>query len=296
MPNPEKPLHPLAEVFGFPTENQKKEAKRYRKNKLCPFNNKVPSCTKDKANDPLGVCSVYHNNNVVITCPVRFRENWLIVEDAARFFFGEGVSWTSLTEVKLTDKNGKAAGNIDIVLVQYNDRGKVLDFGSIEIQAVYITGNIRKPFEYFSKNVTNSNFDWQGKPNYPKPDFLSSSRKRLIPQMLYKGSILKAWEKKQAVVLQKCFFETLPELPLVDPDKAEVAWFLYDLEKSTEASKFDLVLRDTIFTQFTSAMERVTTPEPGDFDQFVEVLQEKLDEKLDGHPPDNRTLLDETLQ
>jgi len=39
---------PLAEVFGFPIENVSSDADRYRKNKLCPFNNKVPSCTKDK--------------------------------------------------------------------------------------------------------------------------------------------------------------------------------------------------------------------------------------------------------
>ena len=30
-----------------------------------------------------------HGNRPVITCPVRFRENWLIADDAADFFFGE---------------------------------------------------------------------------------------------------------------------------------------------------------------------------------------------------------------
>jgi Restriction endonuclease NotI len=44
---------PLAEVFGFPIDNVSSDADRYRKNKLCPFNNKVPSCTKDKAENPL---------------------------------------------------------------------------------------------------------------------------------------------------------------------------------------------------------------------------------------------------
>jgi len=41
--------HPLAEVFGFPPDNFSKTAERYRINRLCPYNNKVPSCTKDKA-------------------------------------------------------------------------------------------------------------------------------------------------------------------------------------------------------------------------------------------------------
>ncbi len=41
------PNHPLAEVFGHSTADFSVRAKRFRKNKLCPFNNKVPSCTKD---------------------------------------------------------------------------------------------------------------------------------------------------------------------------------------------------------------------------------------------------------
>jgi hypothetical protein len=105
----------LAEVFGFPVDNLSVKAERYRTSKLCPFNNRVPSCTKDKANDPLGVCSVFHENEAVVTCPVRFRQDWIIAENAARFFFKENVSWTSLTEVKLTDKHDRTAGNIDLV-------------------------------------------------------------------------------------------------------------------------------------------------------------------------------------
>lgn len=95
------PNHPLAEVFGYATTDFSDRAQRFRKSKLCPFNNRVPNCTKDKANDPLGVCSIYHRDSAVITCPVRFREDWLIAEDAAAFFFPEGATWTSLTEVTI---------------------------------------------------------------------------------------------------------------------------------------------------------------------------------------------------
>jgi hypothetical protein len=106
---------PLAEVFGFPVDNHSSEAKRCRDSALCPFGNKVPNCTKDKANDPLGVCSILDGTDVVITCPVRFRERWIIAEDAAAFFFPKGVKWTTLTEVRLKDKHGGSAGNIDVV-------------------------------------------------------------------------------------------------------------------------------------------------------------------------------------
>jgi len=47
MTHPVTPKHPLAEVFGFPISNDSPEARRFRKSKLCPFNNfnnKVPNC------------------------------------------------------------------------------------------------------------------------------------------------------------------------------------------------------------------------------------------------------------
>lgn len=171
----------------------------------------------------MGVCSILEEGQPIITRPIRFREDWLIAEDASQFFFKPDVSWTSIAEVRLTDKNGNTAGNIDLVLVSYDNRGRVLDFGSLEIQAVYISGNIRRPFErYMSSRSRSNSFTWSG-PNFPKADFLSSSRKRLAPQMFYKGGILKGWGKKQAVALQTSFFETLPTLKEVSQSKADVA-------------------------------------------------------------------------
>lgn len=107
-------MNPLAEVFGYLPTDQSANARRYRSHRLCPFNNKVPNCTKDKAKNPLGVCSILYNDLPVITYPIRFREDWLITDDAASFFFGEGAIWSSLTEVSLNDANGKPAGNIDL--------------------------------------------------------------------------------------------------------------------------------------------------------------------------------------
>ena len=287
--------NPLAEVFGFPTDNRTPKAERYRKNKLCPFNNKVPSCTKDKANDPLGVCSIFEAGKTIITCPVRFREDWHIAEDAAKFFFKPSVSWTSIAEVRLNDKEGNTAGNIDLVLVSYDERGRVLDFGSLEIQAVYISGNVRRPFErYISNRKRSTEFVWGG-PNFPSADFLSSSRKRLAPQMLYKGGILKAWNKRQAVALQSSFFETLPKLKETIPSKADIAWLLYDLNLDKKNNQYKLEQNRIVYTEFQSALNQITTTQPGKIEDFVDVLQQKLDEKLEGNPPDAPTLTDLTI-
>lgn len=291
MTNNQENKSPLAEVFGFPIGNESSKAQRYRNQKLCPFNNKVPNCTKDKANNPLGVCSVWNNNTSVITCPTRFREDWIIIENAANFAFGANSNWTSLSEIKLTDKNGQSAGNIDFVLVQYNEKGQLIDFVSLEIQGVYISGNLRNSFEKYISSPS-KNFEWPTGYKYPKPDYLSSSRKRLIPQMLYKGGIFQTWKKKQTVVLQKSFFETLPDLPTTDKSKADIAWFLYDLEFNKKQNQNNLVLVDTIYTEFEPALLRVTTPEPGDVSDFINILQNRLDEHLDKNSPDAPSLTD----
>jgi len=288
------PGQPLAEVFGHLTTDHTEKAVRYRSRRLCPFNNKVPNCTKDKAKNPLGVCSIYHEGHPVITCPIRFREEWIIADDAASFFFEKETSWSSLTEVRLNDLHGKTAGNIDVILVAYDNDGKVYDFGALEIQAVYISGNVRDPFEYFMKDPKGrSSMDWSKEPNYPRPDYLSSSRKRLVPQLLFKGGILHSWKKKIAVALNKTFFATLPSLKQVPKSDADMAWLIYDLELVRERRKgpgrYSLKKAGEVFTEFEPALLSITTPSPGRVEDFIKLLQEKLDEQLET-PPINKTI------
>lgn len=234
---------------------------------------------------------MFHNDNPVITCPTRFREDWLIIENAAKFAFDEKTKWTSLSEIKLLDKNGQSAGNIDFVLVAYNDKGQLIDFASLEVQGVYISGNLRNPFDSYINKPT-SKFSWTTGYNSPKPDYLSSSRKRLIPQMLYKGGIFQTWKKKQTVALQKSFFDTLPKLPTVSKEKADIAWFLYDLVLDKETKQYNLTLVETVYTDFEVALFRVTTPEPGKLEDFINILQDRLDERLEGNSPDTPSLTD----
>lgn len=286
------PKNPLAEVFGFPIDNVSPLATRFRSQRLCPFNNKVPNCTKDKAQDPLGVCSVNDGDKIAVTCPVRFRENWIVAENAAQFFFPPNTKWTSLLEVRLQDRNGESAGNIDIVLVAYDDAGQIVDFGSVEVQAVYISGNVRDPFEHFMKNANaDSAMDWTGKPNFPRPDYLSSSRKRLAPQLLFKGGIFSSWGKKQAVAIHRGFFDTLPTMRRVEPSQADLAWMVYDLNYDDQFEKFVLGRSEMVYTKFKPTLRKLTTAKTGNVEAFVQQLQTKLSQKLES-APDAPTLTD----
>jgi Restriction endonuclease NotI len=275
-----KVLQPLGEVFGFPIDNNSERARRYRDNKLCPYNNIVSNCTKNSIEFPLGVCSLIHKGKQVIICPIRFREDWTIISDAASFIFDQKSTWKHVGEVRLQDKHGKSAGNIDYVLVSYDDKGRVLDFGSLEVQSVYISGNLTGPFTAYLENP--SDFSWTQAFKYPKPDYLSSSRKRLIPQIIAKGSILKQWNKKQVVALQTSFYDTLPALPEFDKSESDFAFLIYDLVSDEQTNHLTLKLQRIVYTKFVNALEQIAKFEAGSMLQFTDILQRKLDSKRSG--------------
>jgi len=270
---------PLAEVFGHLVSDQSGKAERYRSHRLCPFNNKVPNCTKDKAKNPLGVCSIYYENKPVITCPIRFREEWIIADDAASFFFDKGTTWSSLTEVRLNDAHGKSAGNIDVILVSYDGNGKVNDFGALEIQAVYISGNVRDPFEYFMKDPKGrASMDWSSEPNYPRPDHLSSSRKRLAPQLLFKGGILHTWKKKLAVALSEGSFQALPRFPEVLKEQADIAWLIYDLKPPTgQTAKWEVFLSRVVYTKRPKTPYGMNLPTAEHLKRFIGKHEDEME-------------------
>ncbi len=258
---------------------------RYRDNRLCPYNNKVPNCTKDSVTDPLGVCTIFHGEKLAIICPVRLRQDWMIAEHAAAFFFPKDARWTALVEVRLKDNQGKSAGNIDVVLVSYDEKGTVTDFGSLEVQTVYISGTLRKTFfkPLMDDRQAYLSTDWDAsRIKNPGPDYLSSSRKRLAPQLIFKGGILKAWKRKQAVAVHSAFYETLPKLPEVAPGRADLAWLIYDLVFDERSRRYNQVHTRTVYTEFQAALNKITISEPGSVEKFLATLQDKLDKKLEG--------------
>src|SRR5947209_788193 len=112
-----EPKNPLSEVFGFPTSNKSERALHFQTNRLCPFNNVVPNCTKVNAIHPEGVCSVLDSDGrATIICQVRFQEDLLVGTEAAAFLFPEDSKWMIYPRVKLKDASGKSAGTVDMML------------------------------------------------------------------------------------------------------------------------------------------------------------------------------------
>ena len=235
------PNHPLAEVFGFPTDNLTEEADQHRRDRLCPFGNAVPNCTKTSLENPLGVCSVHGaNGETVITCPVRFQQSWRIASDAAGFFFPPGAAWTSLTEVRLKDSVGKSAGNIDIVLLSYDALGRIIDYGALEVQAVYISGNVSTPFQHERDDVR---------------------------------GILSGWGRKTAVAMDIASYNALPPVAEADPADADLAFFVYSLILDLVLNRYTLTLNKTVYAKQEARLPETEIEET----TFLYGLKNRLD-------------------
>jgi hypothetical protein len=265
------PQHPLAEVFGYPTDNFSEEAQRHRKSRLCPYHNQVPHCTYDQTLDPLGVCSIFDRaGNPIITCPTRFRERWLVAVHAAEFFFPHGATWTSLTGVRLNDAQGHRVGNIDLVLAAHDKvTGRLLDFGAVEFQGVDISGDARLLVEQYLADPHATYDDAVG------PDYLAANQ-RLAARLAAKGPILKAWGKKQAIAVHKHFWSSRPEPSTTTAEQADIAWLIYDFMPDRQANRYQLALVQTVYTPFPSFEEAAITA-PGPVEDFIETLAWQID-------------------
>ena len=131
--------------------------------------------------------------------------------------------------------------------------------------------------------------DWAGQKNYPRADYLSSSRKRLAPQLIYKSGILNTWKKRTCVALNSGFFATLPTMQEVSKQDAELAWMIYDLPKNPTTNCHELILERVVYTKFDDSLQAITESRPGNVTDFINVLQAKINAKLDT-PPHTETI------
>lgn len=268
----------MAEVFGRKVEDRSAEAEDVRRRKWCPFQDKP--CSKDSARDPLGVCSLVDEGQLVVTCPKRFLERGVIFRDAAAFAFGPGESTAVVPEVPfLRSMAGtRKLGKIDYVIAKHA-AGQLLDFCALEVQAVYMSGTSMRP-EFRRYLETGEVQEAEGERH---ADYRSSSHKRLMPQLMIKVPALRRWGKKVLVAIHADFFEWLPDCAVVDESNAELTWLVYQAQNRGNA--YELTLARTVATTLDDAVLSLTAAVPPPRHEFEEQLQAALDEKLNGNGP-----------
>ena len=123
----------------------------------------------------------------------------------------------------------KPAGKIDLVVAKTS--GDDLRWYGLEIQAVYFSGSGMQS-EFMDLRDDN-----QPKPPFPnairRPDWRSSSAKRLMPQLQIKVPTLRRWGSRIAVAVDQPFFESVggpSRNPNHDLNDGDVIWLVPKLD------------------------------------------------------------------
>ena len=169
----------------------------------------------------------------VIMCPSRFEQGQLLVRWLADIvgFAADEVLLAHEVPFMLNPNTGRPAGMIDLVVAREPDGG--LEWHGMEIQAVYFSGaGMRSEIE--AQAGTRNDERPAPFPNAPRrPDWRSSSAKRLLPQLDVKVPLLVRWGRKTAVVVDRPFFDSIggpSDEPDHDLNAGDLIWMVPELE------------------------------------------------------------------
>lgn len=199
-------------------------------------------------------------------CPSRFDQGDVVQRWLAEIVGFKDVYVAQEVPFMRSPDTGREAGRIDLVL---SGDGDASEWYGLEIQAVYFSGHgMASDFELLNKDNENL-------PPAPtavrRPDWRSSSAKRLMPQLTVKVPTLRRWGKKMAVAVDTSFFGAIggnsPQ-PSHDLNDGDVIWLTLDVSDGRlcrrhwevlplEASADKLLNADTVKREeFESTLRR----------------------------------------
>lgn len=245
------PRYSIAEWFGQPfLELSLAARRRLAKSALkednepppCPFQSGRPPCRKRG-----GVCSIQRyegnadgrlgvpNGDPAIVCPARFEDKQLLLKWLAEIVGFSPNEAMVAREVPFMRGTGteRPAGKIDLVVAKTTNGN--LHWYGLEIQAVYFSGpGMDSEFSVLRD-------DDHRQPPYPgsvrRPDWRSSSAKRLMPQLQIKVPTLRRWGSKIAVAVDRPFFESIggpSAAPSRDLNDGDIIWLVPELTQNED--------------------------------------------------------------
>ena len=213
----------------------------------------------------------------VIVCPRRFEEGKILVRWLAEIvgFVPDEAMLAREVPFMRAARTDRAAGKIDLVVAR--DRNGELTWYGLEIQAVYFSGQgMTSEFEVLRN-------DGKERPPFPnavrRPDWRSSSAKRLMPQLQIKVPTLRRWGSKIAVAVDRPFFDAIggpspsPSRNLTDGD---IIWLVPELAHS-QGGGYLLSRGHWEVLTLENSVEKLLAAETVQHDTFVEALRRKLE-------------------
>jgi hypothetical protein len=195
----------LYEFFGFAPEDHSQSAEDYRARRACPFVG--GSCIKRHKSGLInGACTLKQSlGDPVICCPNRmYGDSYRILLEVAHASFGEraclcrtqaemkgdgndvqvfGKRWRK--ELRLPGRGVGGGYFVDWVLALVDSERKLKEFVAVELQTMDTTGSYERQVRLlFGMDVSgyppkDSNINWE------------NVSKRILPQIIYKGHVLR---------------------------------------------------------------------------------------------------------
>jgi hypothetical protein len=199
------PCHIIGEILGEPAHLMRNPVNAEYQ---CPFINS--ECTKrsQRFSGPYPVCSIYRSTkgitppvagDLIAVCPKRFMQSSFI-QDAVKYCWADKTisSLEFVHEIKMDE-----LGTVDFVIADVDkEKHEIIDFISLELQAVDITGSYEPAYSALLNNEVMKKrpvygFNW------------ANVRKRYITQLIGKGFFHNQWGTSIVSVLQNHVFERL---------------------------------------------------------------------------------------
>ena len=249
----------------------------------CPYQLGSPPCSKKG-----GVCSLQRYRrgadgflgepvgSPVAVCPRRFEQGQMAVRwlaEIAGFSLDETMLAREVAFMQGTE-TGRPAGKIDLVVAK-TLRNSVEWFG-LENQAVYFSGRgMEAEFESIQRG--------DGlRPPFPgavrRPDWRSSSAKRLMPQLQIKVPTVRRWGAKMAVVVDRPFFESIggrSPTPSQDLGDGDVIWMVLEIVSENRESHGLTRWHWEVLT-LEASCEKLLAAETVQRDVFLDLLRQRL--------------------
>lgn len=207
----------IVEFFGY--EPYQPEAAPFAANKQCPFTD--GACTKPKH----GSCSVkLVSTGAIICCPNRlYADKYRALSEVAHEVFGAGTELITASEARLRKAqgtlaekqavlfgkrwggelplprpprvDGKKSGSyyVDWIVAKIDQNGELLEFTALEVQTIDTTGNYNDQVKAY---LEGEHFPGKGGRGYSNASMnWENVNKRILPQLIYKGHVLRRESK-----------------------------------------------------------------------------------------------------
>ena len=250
----------------------------------CPFQKGGPPCSKRG-----GVCSFRRygksedgrlglpQGSPAIFCPSRFEEKQLLIKWLAEIVGFSPDEAMVAREVPFMRGTGtdRPAGKIDLVVARISTSD--LKWYGLEIQAVYFSGK-GMPSEFL--NLADDRHPTPPFPNkVRRPDWRSSSAKRLLPQLQIKVPTLRRWGSKIAVAVDRPFFDSVggpSSAPNRDLNDGDIIWLVPELQRRADGG-YQLTRGQWEVLTLEETEKKLLAAEPIRRDVFEHELESRLE-------------------